>query len=217
MKLLMVLLLSVAFMGLLVKPQAKISAQYIPGQTTIAVLPSVNTTTDKWKQLIIEEGEYARMHVYKMFTMRGFQSIDPSKVDNAISKLNIDMNDENQWSKDNFVSIGKESGADLVAFVLIKQVQAKNVGNFLISWKESDAQIEVWLLDVNDGKMLIDDKSARGKAKASTGETIKPRDLRAVKFAVEDAYKKWLSSYPLLSNHKKTNSNEIDGNSGVGK
>jgi hypothetical protein len=171
-------------------------AAYKPAGTTIAVLPATNVSSDKWEDVKKQEAAEARKVVLAMFVERGFQTVAPEKVDEAVTKLNLDLKNEEQWGKTTCFKVGKEVNADLVAFVLIKQTRQKSEFNILIGKQfNGEAEIEIWLVDVKQEKALLNGASARGLAKGGVrGATT--RRLAAVKFAVDKGLKDFLKPYP---------------------
>ena len=175
---------------------------YKPSETSIAVLFAPNFSSDKWEGQKKKESVAARQIIYKLFAERGFQSISSEKVDDEVSKEKIDLLKEDQWTKSNFYKIGKETGADLVAFVLIKQTRQKTVSNLLMSSYQAEAEIEVWLLDVKRETALINDEASRGQANRGA-RGAGSRRISAVEFAVKKALEPILKSYVKTDTKKK--------------
>jgi hypothetical protein len=170
---------------------------YKPSATTVAVLPSINISEDKWKDLKAKEAEHARQTTADLFSIRGFQIVPPEQVDQAVTKLNLDLTNEDQWTKSNFYKVGKEVNADLVAFVLIKQTRQKTVGGIFLQQYQGEAELDVWLVDAKQEKPILNDDPARGKATGGVRATASRR-LAAIKFAVEKAFDNVLKPYPKL-------------------
>lgn len=181
--------------------------KYVPASTSILVLPATNISSDKWKELKEKEALRAREVVTTLFTERGFQMIPQAKADEALAKSNIDLKNEDNWTKSNLYKIGKEADANLVAFVLLKQTRQKQAGNILFHYMEGEAEIEVWLVDAKQETPLLNGEPARGVAKAGI-RGASSRRLAAVQFAVQKAFDHVLKPYPKLKGAEEKKQDE---------
>jgi hypothetical protein len=180
----------------------KAAAAYKPAETTIAVLFAPNNSDDKWKEQKEKESQTARDTVYKLFTERGFQPIAADRADTAVSKAGIDLQKEDQWTKANFYKVGKEVGANLVAFVLIKQTRQKEVRNLFSNQYVGEAEIEVWLVDASQDTPIVSDEPARGRANGGA-RGASHRRCSAVEIAVKSGFAKFLKPYPSVADKTK--------------
>lgn len=194
----MLLAMMTTTMALAQKTEPKPEASYKPAETTVAVLFAPNFSDDKWKELKEKESKAARDYLVKLFAERGFQTVAADKTDEIVSKAGIDLLKEDQWTKPNFYKIGKDTGANLVAFVMIKQTRQKTVRNILASQYVAEAEIEVWLVDASQEKPLISDESARGRANGGV-RGASSRRISAVEFAVKSGYDAFLKPYPPVN------------------
>ena len=171
------------------------AAVFDPAKTSIAVLFAPNFSDDKWVEQKGKESIVARKSVYTLFEKRGFAQVTEEAVDVATKANTIDLNKEESWTKANFARIGQQAGANLAAFVLIKQTRQKVVSNPLASQYVGEAEIEVWLVDTATGKALIGDLAARGRATGGVRSAGSRRNS-AVEDAVKRAFSAFLKPYP---------------------
>jgi hypothetical protein len=129
---------------------------YTPAQTKVAILPVIDAAGEKDK-LGEQECGILQTQLLKQFQERGFRLIEPTAVGESIKKQNVDLSDEEQRKRATMFALGKDVGADLVAFVLFADKSPT---------RERDAVviIKVWLLDVNHEGIIMSAKPIEGKA-----------------------------------------------------
>jgi hypothetical protein len=130
---------------------------------------------------------------------RGFKIIEGKPIDDAAARLKIDLNDEEQQKRAVIRSLGKEVGADLVAFVAVTDLATDSNGGFLLGEEIVSAKVKCWLLDVNSERYLMS-----GKVEGVRSDSIVmhlPSQMssgaRACVQAVANAFGRALKAYPI--------------------
>lgn len=176
-------------------------AAYNPGLTSVAVLPIANMTG-------LENGpeiKGLKKEVYeeacRQFGGRGFKLITPKSIDEALARLNIDLEDVEQQKRAVLRSIGQAVGADLIVFVAVTDLKSTATWAGVFSGTSGLGKVKCWLLESNSERFLMSGKVEMGQSDAGTpyvlGQTS--RSIHATVLAVKNAFDRVLKAYP----HKK--------------
>ncbi len=197
---------------------------YTPAQTTVAILPVVNTEdaikddgksddskTDPLKDRHITK---AREELALLFTSHGFKLADDAAVQKALTDGKIDLTDEENQRRAVFYQVGKAVGANLVVFVVIESVSRHNKSNSIFgSQKEGKALLKMWLVDADQEKPILNAVQHEGKSASNSfmDNQILPDTngytkftIRAVGHGIDDLLKDFLKPYPELKEPGKS-------------
>jgi hypothetical protein len=171
---------------------------YIPSQTTVAILPTVDESGADDPN---DDTSIAKSTLTTEFSSHGFSIVDDSKVTAAIANLKIDLTDDEQQKRATLYQIGNAVGANLVVFEVVTDKQQKVEENWLGDARVGLAKIKIWLVDDNKEQPILSAKVVDGKDK---GRYYMEHDGRylathAIPNATEAALKDFLSQYPTVS------------------
>jgi hypothetical protein len=132
----------------------------------IALLPVVNLSGEKDSRQRRDQGKRGDEELRKLFTERGFLVLGDDVVQKALADENIDLNDEESHNRATLYRLGKATGADLVAFVVITDVEQQRVKTPLTDSQELVAKVKTktWLLDVPGERHIL--SAARQESQA---------------------------------------------------
>ncbi len=139
------------------------SAVYVPGATSVAVLPVVNVSGEPDPNFKAGQIKAVSDQLRKEFATRGFKVLDDKIITDAVTTSKIDLTDEEQHSRKMVITVGASVKADLAVFVVINKVYTKSNEHFFTSDKEGHAKITIWLVDVKQQKPLLSAKSQESK------------------------------------------------------
>src|SRR5205807_8462217 len=74
---------------------------FVPSATTVAFIPVVNATGEKWVELKEKQAARGNTCLKDEFTARGFRVVPLSEVEQAITRLHLDFSDEEQRTRTN--------------------------------------------------------------------------------------------------------------------
>jgi len=189
------------------RAQGQADTQYVPSSTTVAILPVVDRTgvkdgfdTEKLQKAVTDE-------LIRQFSGRGFKIINGKVIDEVTARLKIDLKDEEQQKRAIIRSVGKESGADLVAFVTVMDVHSVSEGGWAISSTVASSKVKCWLLDTNSERALMS-----GKVETANNDSFfelqgiggqAGKIIRASAQAVRQAFDRALKPYPRIQKEGK--------------
>jgi TolB-like protein len=148
------------------------SAVYVPSQTAVAVLPVINLSGERTPKFAEGQAAAVSRELHKQFADRGFHVLDDQAVTDAIASCKADLNDEEQYSRQTFASIGAAAKADLVVFVTIDKVSWKLNQGFFSANTEGHAKITAWLIDVKQQTPLLSAKRFENKYGGGTAANV---------------------------------------------
>jgi len=178
---------------------------YVPANTKVAVLPVINASGEKDRKQRIDQVSVGNKELAKQFRQRGFLLTDASVIAQAIADQKIDLNDEENWNRANLYRIGEAAGADLIAFVVIDNVDQKRhgqVGSDKNDELASRANIKIWLLDVKSHHAILSavHQEAQAKNPIFADFDSGSRLIRkSVEGAIRDVLKDFLRTYPNVA------------------
>lgn len=175
-----------------------IRADDVRGRGTVALLPTVNASGEKWAELRNRQCKTIDEWALKHFALAGYSPLQPPRTRDAIRELGLDMSDEDNWRKSVVREIGQRAGADYVLFCAITFTEQKEQRRVWYKDKEGRTDVRVWLIEVSSGTALLTGKTHTGR---SGGNRItfdnkgSDRQIQAAANAVRDATRDFLAPY----------------------
>lgn len=186
---------------------AAIAAVFATGQAvafaqapSIAIMPVVNSTGEKWEELRTKLTERVNAQLHKIFGERGFSITPPHTLKALLDEQKFDMTDEENHRREPLFGIGEKLETDYVVFFVITHNTQRTKVNFLTSMPEGEVTVKFWLLDVKKRQPVYSAKSETAKARPHAwGGVAKGSDqqLTAADRVVEAALKEFLAPYPV--------------------
>ena len=179
--------------------------RYVPAQTRVVLLPMVNESGEKDRKQRADQVATGQKELEKQFQSRGFNIVGSLSVDKALADLKIDLADEENHNRAALYKIGSALNADVVAFVVITNVDQKRVQRPFGDddhQLETRANIKVWLLDVKRQEAILSAVRQEAQAKNvlfASFDSGARLIRKSVEGAVRDSLKEVLSSYPVVS------------------
>ena len=182
-----------------IQVRAQEEVKYTPSVTTVALLPLIDRSGEKDAQRKDQAG-FARTELEKQFKGRGFKIVDDVTVAAAMKDLKIDLQDEEDYRRDNFFKVGHALHANLI--VAVETVESTNKihnGMFTVT-REGLVKTKTWFLDVDNEKPILSaysyiGKSIGGGSIFSTGG--QGRQVAAAGNSVRDVFNDALKAYPI--------------------
>jgi len=103
----------------LTRADDKTTPQYVPAETTVALIPIINQGGEKNEGFKTKQTENGNKELQKEFAEHGFKIADDAAVAKAVADLKLDLTDEEQQKKGNLYKIGKAVNANLVVLAVI--------------------------------------------------------------------------------------------------
>lgn len=182
--------------------------QYVPAQTTVAILPVLNESRGDWQGLKDRQTEKAQTELARRFAQSGFSLADNALVANALGDQNLKPGNMAAYTPTLLAEIGRASDADLVAFLVITdshQGFRHGLAQLLGQQREGEAKVQLWVIDTRTGKTLANGLTASGKARGNPlantllhgiGQGGSDYVIRAVGDAVGQSLREFLQAYP---------------------
>jgi hypothetical protein len=143
---------------------------YKPGQTKVAILPTADASGETNKTISEKQRGFVDRELVKEFRERGFRCVDHGTLTDALRAQSIDLSDEEQQKRSPMIAGAKAVGADLTVFVLITDMQKTG----------HPSAVKVWLLDVNQGKAILNAQEHQGRVTYGVSWThVLPRTVSA--------------------------------------
>jgi hypothetical protein len=167
---------------------------YDPKATKVAILPVLNTSGEKWKELRERQEKSAAEWLRDSFKKRGFIVIDAADVSKAIQSLDLDLSDEENITRANVLAVGKAAGADLAHLTVVTDTRQANGGGFF-EGSNGAVTVKSWLVDVSSGKPIFSARSNTAHSSRASHKTS-DRQVWAVPLALSDTFKEFFNGYP---------------------
>jgi TolB-like protein len=181
---------------------------YVPADTKVALLPFINAV-GKDSEEHRKACQMATKQLANLFASHRFQVVDESAVAEALKKLEIDLSDSEDRSKENFQRVAEELGANLVVCGAMVNFKSSTESGFLASRKVGHARIELKVYDSQDKVYRV--RVVQGGT--SKGSFLFPEFVRggglreaALQDAIEKALKEFLKPYPAVKGKEKPSS-----------
>ena len=161
--------LTILLAGLLCRPAlAQDAAKFDPATTTVAVLPCIDRTGEKEKDWRDRQAAGGYRNLVELFAERGFIIADRAAVTKAIADTGVDLNDEEEYRRENFIKIGKALNADIVVFTYVMATSEDRKSQGFFSLKDREIQgratVKTWVVDVKNEKKILSADVREGKA-----------------------------------------------------
>lgn len=163
-----------------------------PTETRVAILPTINQSGEKWKQLRERQEKAADEWLAKEFKDRGFKLIEVEGVKKAIADSKIDFTDEESVNREAIRQIGKLAGADVV--VLSAVINTRQDGASFGQTGYGVTEMKTWVLGVSGANYLSAAKFSARSARASVKTS--DRQVWAVALALGDTFKDFFAAHP---------------------
>ena len=180
--------------------------KYDPAVTTIAIMPVVDRSGEKVVERRKRQEETGYYNACELFVEHGFKLADPDAVVKAIKDLDLDLQDEESYRRENFYKVAGATNADLVLFVEVMSTGEDRKKRGIFSDKEEiqgKAEVKIWLLDARRKKAIFSALRKEGKAAGvskvfATNEGTQRR-ANAVANAVKEQLEAFINAYPKVS------------------
>ena len=176
--------------GEVVSPPTK---TYTPDKTRVAILPVLNTSGEKWKELRVRQEKAAATWLTETFTTRGFVLVPAEQVTAAVKDLKLDFLDEEVVNRANILKVGAAVKADLVELTILTDTRQDGSGFGQSGY--GVAELKSWLLDVKAESPIFSARSATARSARASFKTS-DRQVWAVPLALSDTFKEFLLAYP---------------------
>jgi hypothetical protein len=157
---------------------------------TVVLVPTVNTSGEKWEDLRKKQGDKIDVYLRKEFSKRNFDVISELDVANAMKTLKFDFSDEEQQKRAFLFDLAKELKANYVYLPVIQNTEQKQQDRDLYTDKEGRTDLKIWFLDAEAQKPILSAKIYIGRS-GGFRLTLKPSDrqIQAAENAVRDSLK----------------------------
>ncbi len=167
---------------------------------SVAVMPILNSSGDKWKDL--KDRQIAKSHEWLAteFASRGFDVIGMPTVLDAIKESKIDFSDEEEWKRASIFQIGKAVNAHYVLFAVITSTDQKKQNRTFYTDIEGMAEIKIWLLDCKTDTPIMSAKTFVGRSggnRVGDGKGSN-RQIQAAANAFDVALKDFFKDFPKI-------------------
>ena len=173
---------------------------YVPSATSVAILPVANTTGARTDGHQANLAKAAMSALLKQTAGRGFKTITGKPIEEALSRLHVDLTDIEQQKRAVMMQVGQEVGADLVAFVVIMDVNTDSDSNGWVSATRAAVKTKSWLLDVKSGRPIMSAKvetaDSTDLALGANRQTTKAE--KNCSTAVIRVFERVLKQYPIV-------------------
>lgn len=201
--------------GLIAPVRAADPPAYDPAATSVAILPVTDATGEKLAERRKRQADTGYRNLVELFAERGFRIVSPDEVKRAIDEAKLNLEDEEDYRRENFYKVAKAVNADIVAFVLIQDTRM-DVKTSLFKGNENQgrAKVKMWVLDAKQEKPILSAFVKEGKAAGASKlfNTNEGTDRRAnaVGNAVKDALSDFLKPYPKVKDVKVSSEGKIE-------
>jgi len=169
---------------------------YDPKVTKVAMLPILNTSGEKWKELRQRQEKSAADWLRDSFKKRGFVVLEDGEVSKAITSLGIDFTDEENITRANVLEVGKASQADVVQLTVITDTRQDGSGFGQTGYGVST--VKSWLIDVKTGRPIFSARSNTARSARASHRTS-DRQVWAIPLALSDTFKEFFKGYPEIT------------------
>lgn len=163
---------------------------------TIAILPAMNASGERWQELKDRQCAKVDSYLEKEFSSRGFTVIPKREVEASIAKLRFDFMDEEDHKKAHFYQVADEVKADYVFFPLITSTEQGYQDRDAYRDREGRCDVKVWFLKVSNRETILASRNFAGRS-GGLRITLKPSDrqIQAAENAVRDSLEEGMKIY----------------------
>jgi len=194
------------------KGEAAVAAEgkvYDPANTKVAVLPFVNAVgkdTEEHRKAC----QTATKQLRDLFASRQFQVVDEAAATEALKKLEIELSDSEERTKENFQRVAEELGANLVVCgTMMNFKSSTELSPFLGARKVGHARIELKVYDSQDKAYrvrMVQEGTSKGSPIFPAFERGGGMRQAALQDAIGKALKGLLKPYPEVKQKAKPSS-----------
>lgn len=171
--------------------------EYVPGNTVVCVLPVINKSGEKSAKQNADQAIKAHDRIVALFKERGFIVSPEAAGTDAIKRLDVDIQDEENYNRATLYKIGAEAKADLMVFAVITNVEQAIERRWTGERKQGRATVKMWLLDVKEKKAILSAVSKEASAEGIVGWQKGSKQIRdAASRAAGNALSDFLEKYP---------------------
>ena len=173
-------------------------AQTPSGRGTVAIVPTVNASGEKWAQLRDRQCRAIDEWAYEHFSKAGYAPLPATQVQDVLRRLDVDMTDEENWRREAIRRIGQEAGSDYVLFCAITFTEQKEQRRTWYKDKEGRTDVRVWLIEVESATPILTGKTYTGRSggnRITFNNKGSDRQVQAAANAVRDAARAFLAPY----------------------
>lgn len=177
---------------------ATAQAQDNKSRGTVAVVPTVNASGEKWIELKEKQEQKIREWMTTHLPAAGYALASPTEVTEALQALSLDMTDDENWRRSVLRQIGEKVGADYVLFTVIVHTEQKEQKRLWYMDKEGRTDVRVWLVEVKSGEAPLSGKTFTGRSggnRITIDNKGSDRQIQAAANAVRDALRDFLAPY----------------------
>ncbi|GAB4460561.1 MAG: hypothetical protein OHK0029_24780 [Armatimonadaceae bacterium] len=173
----------------------------VQARARVALLPVINFSGEKDDKQRRDQIAKAEEELAKQFRNRGFTLIDRAAIEQSLTDADIDLTDEEYHNRATLYRIGKAVNAEVIAFVVILDVDQRRVETPLdIDEMVGKAKTKMWVLDVANEKPIVNAVRQESQSRSNIVPSLDSgaRLIRkAVEGAVRDTLKPYLNQLPV--------------------
>lgn len=180
-------------------------AQQPSAGKSIAILPVINATGEKWLELKEKLTERVSNQLFKAFADRAFSIAPTSDVQSALESSKIDLSDEEYHRREPLYSLGEALNVDYVVFFVITHNTQRTRHNVFVTTPEGEVTVKYWLLDCRKREPIASAKSETAKARPHSFLGVakgSDQQLTAADRVVPAALKDFLKLFPTVKPDK---------------
>jgi histidinol phosphatase-like enzyme len=167
---------------------------------TVAIIPILNHSGDKWEALKTNQIQKATEYVRTELAKRGFSVFPEVQVKAKILDLKLDFADEENHRKAVMYDLAKALQADYVFFAVITHTSQKKQNRILYEDVEGEATAKVWLLQVKEETAIVGGKTFTARSggnRMSFDNKGSDRQIQAAANVMRDALKSFFEAHPV--------------------
>ena len=168
---------------------------------TVAVLPVVNATGEKWVELRQKLEERLTKALALAFSERGFQLVDPTAIQASLDADKIDLKDEEFHRRDTLYKVAGAVKAKYSVLVVLTHNTQRKKQNFFTEAPEGEVTIKYWLVCTDPEEAIFSAKSETAKARPHAWLGVakgSDQQLTAADRVIVTAFKEFLDKFPLV-------------------
>ncbi len=188
----------IAYAACMAAVVAPVAAQVRSSRGTVAIVPTVNASGEKWADLRERQCRAIDDWTVEHLRKADYTPLPASQVREALHTLDLDLSDEENWRRDVVRKIGEQTSADYVLFCAITFTEQKEQRRTWYKDKEGRTDVRVWLIEVPTGTALLSGKTVTGRSggnRITLDNKGSERQIQAGVNAVRDATRAFLAPY----------------------
>lgn len=175
----------------------KAAPEYVPGNTVVCVLPVINKSGEKSVKQNNDQASKAHDRIVALFRERGFVVAPDATGTDALKRLGLDIQDEENYTRATLYRVGDEAKTDLIVFAVITNVEQAVERRWSGETKQGRATVKMWFLDIKQKKAILSAVSKEAAAEGIVGFDKGSKQIRnAAGRAAGNALSTFLGQYP---------------------